>query len=209
MSEEKNSRLFFTIGIFVIPLPTINSLHIQDSMDAIQIKDKTFRPYIRREEIKAAIEKIAARINNELAGENPLFICVLNGAFVFAADLLREITIESEITFMRMKSYSGTQSTGVVKIIHGLDEDIKDRTVIVVEDIIDTGFTMQRIINQLKEREPKQVKIATLLFKPKALKCDVHVDYAALEIPNDFIVGYGLDYDEQGRNLKDIYVIAD
>ena len=177
-------------------------------MDTIQIKDKTFRPYIRREEIKA-IEKIAARINNELAGENPLFICVLNGAFVFAADLLREITIESEITFMRMKSYSGTQSTGVVKIIHGLDEDIKDRTVIVVEDIIDTGFTMQRIINQLKEREPKQVKIATLLFKPKALKCDVHVDYAALEIPNDFIVGYGLDYDEQGRNLKDIYVIAD
>ena len=108
MSEEKNSRLFFTIGIFVIPLPTINSLHIQDSMDTIQIKDKTFRPYIRREEIKAAIEKIAARINNELAGENPLFICVLNGAFVFAADLLREITIESEITFMRMKSYSGT-----------------------------------------------------------------------------------------------------
>ncbi|MFR3550590.1 hypoxanthine phosphoribosyltransferase [uncultured Coprobacter sp.] len=178
-------------------------------MDTIQIKDKTFRPYIRREEIKAAIEKIAARINNELAGENPLFICVLNGAFVFAADLLREITIESEITFMRMKSYSGTQSTGVVKIIHGLDEDIKDRTVIVVEDIVDTGFTMQRIINQLKEREPKQVKIATLLFKPKALKCDVHVDYAALEIPNDFIVGYGLDYDEQGRNLKDIYVIAD
>ena len=178
-------------------------------METIQIKDKTFRPYIRREEIKAAIEKIAARINNELAGENPLFICVLNGAFVFAADLLREITIESEITFMRMKSYSGTQSTGVVKIIHGLDEDIKDRTVIVVEDIIDTGFTMQRIINQLKEREPKQVKIATLLFKPKALKCDVHVDYAALEIPNDFIVGYGLDYDEQGRNLKDIYVIAD
>ncbi|MBS6269207.1 MAG: hypoxanthine phosphoribosyltransferase [Tannerella sp.] len=178
-------------------------------MDTIQIKDKTFRPYIRREEIKVAIEKIAARINNELAGENPLFICVLNGAFVFAADLLREITIESEITFMRMKSYSGTQSTGVVKIIHGLDEDIKDRTVIVVEDIVDTGFTMQRIINQLKEREPKQVKIATLLFKPKALKCDVHVDYAALEIPNDFIVGYGLDYDEQGRNLKDIYVIAD
>ena len=167
MSEEKNSRLFFTIGIFVIPLPTINSLHIQDSMDTIQIKDKTFRPYIRREEIKAAIEKIAARINNELAGENPLFICVLNGAFVFAADLLREITIESEITFMRMKSYSGTQSTGVVKIIHGLDEDIKDRTVIVVEDIIDTGFTMQRIINQLKEREPKQVKIATLLLNRK------------------------------------------
>ncbi len=178
-------------------------------MDTIQIKDKTFKPYIRREKIKAAIEAIAARINNELAGENPLFICVLNGAFVFAADLLREITIESEITFMRMKSYSGTQSTGVVKIIHGLDEDIKDRTVIVVEDIIDTGFTMQRIINQLKEREPKQIKVATLLFKPKALKCDVRVDYAALEIPNDFIVGYGLDYDEQGRNLKDIYVIAE
>ena len=175
-------------------------------MDTIQIKDKAFKPYIRREEIKAAIDRVASRINSELAGENPLFICVLNGAFVFAADLLREITIESEITFMRMKSYSGTQSTGVVKIIHGLDEDIKGRTV--VEDIVDTGFTMQRIINQLKEREPKQVKIATLLFKPQALKCDIHVDYAALEIPNDFIVGYGLDYDEQGRNLKDIYVIS-
>ncbi|WP_455496781.1 hypoxanthine phosphoribosyltransferase [Coprobacter sp.] len=177
-------------------------------MDTIQIKDKAFKPYIRREEIKAAIDRVASRINSELAGENPLFICVLNGAFVFAADLLREITIESEITFMRMKSYSGTQSTGVVKIIHGLDEDIKGRTVVVVEDIVDTGFTMQRIINQLKEREPKQVKIATLLFKPQALKCDIHVDYAALEIPNDFIVGYGLDYDEQGRNLKDIYVIS-
>lgn len=178
-------------------------------MDTIQIKDKTFRPYITRDEISVAIKKIATQINQELVDENPLFICVLNGAFIFAADLIREVSIQSEITFMRMKSYVGTQSTGEVKQIHGLDEDIRGRTVVIVEDIVDTGYTINRITRQLMALEPKEIKVATLLFKPKALKCDVKIDYVALEIPNAFIVGYGLDYDEQGRNLKDIYVISE
>ena len=168
-------------------------------MNTIQIKDKKFVPYIDRKKIQEAIQKVAARINEDLVGQNPLFICVLNGAFVFAADLFREITIDSEITFMRMKSYSGTQSTGRVKEIQGLGEDITGRT----------GYTIQHIKEQLRARNPKDIRVASLLFKPEALKCDVKVDYVALEIPNAFIVGYGLDYDEQGRNLKDIYVISE
>ena len=178
-------------------------------MNTIQIKDKKFVPYIDRKKIQEAIQKVAARINEDLAGQNPLFICVLNGAFVFAADLFREITIDSEITFMRMKSYSGTQSTGRVKEIQGLGKDITGRTVVVVEDIVDTGYTIQHIKEQLRARNPKDIRVASLLFKPEALKCDIKVDYVALEIPNAFIVGYGLDYDEQGRNLKDIYVISE
>ena len=149
-------------------------------------------------------------MNDELKDKHPVFICILNGAFMFAADLYRYINIDSQITFMRMKSYEGMSTTGNVKSISGLLEDVKDRTVVVIEDIIDTGYTMQGIIEQLKEKGAKEVIISTLLFKPEALKVkDLPIDYVALEIPNAFIVGYGLDYDEMGRNLKDIYVIAE
>ena len=145
--------------------------------------------------------RIASKMNQDLAGKNPLFLCVLNGAFVFAADLFREMTIDSEISYIRMKSYEGMHSTGEVKQIYGLQQDITGRTVVVVEDIVDT--------QQLNSHNPKEIKVATLLFKPDSLKCDVKPDYVALEIPPAFIVGYGLDYDEQGRNLKDIYVVSE
>ena len=153
---------------------------------------------------------MAEQINKDLADKNPLFLCVLNGAFVFAADLFREITIpDAEISFIRMKSYIGTHSTGEVQMISGLHEDISGRTVVIVEDIVDTGFTLLQLKEILQESNPAEIKVATLLFKPDSLKYDVTIDYAALDIPQAFIVGYGLDYDELGRNLKDIYIVQE
>ncbi len=179
-------------------------------MSTIKVKDKFFKPFISAEEIQQSIERIAKQMNEELAGKNPLFICVLNGAFMFASDLFKVIDIEAEITFMRMKSYEGMSTSGKVKSISGLLESVEGRTVVVVEDIIDTGYTMQGILDQLADMGASEIKIATLLFKPEALKVkDLQIDYIAREIPNAFIVGYGLDYDEAGRNLKDIYVIAE
>ena len=178
-------------------------------MSTLQIQDRLFKPYIDRSSIDSAVKRLAAQMNKDLAGKRPLFLCVLNGAFMFAADLFREINVDAEITFIRMKSYEGTQSTGIIKQIYGLQEDIKDRTVVIVEDIVDTGFTMQNLKKQLEEKNPKEIKVATLLFKPDSLQCDVKLDYVAFEIPKAFIVGYGLDYDELGRNLKDIYVVTE
>ena len=178
-------------------------------MDTIQLKDLTFKPHIGSAEIATAVKNVAARINEDLAGKNPLFLCVLNGAFVFAADLFREITIPgAEIAFIRMKSYIGTQSTGEVQVVSGLTEDITGRTVVIVEDIVDTGHTLKQLKSILQECNPAEIKVATLLFKPESLKCDVTIDYVALDIPPAFIVGYGLDYDDLGRNLKDIYSIV-
>lgn len=186
-----------------------NSLHFQ-VMETIKLKDLTFKPYIRREEIASAIKHVAEQINKDLAGKSPLFLCVLNGAFVFAADLFREIDIpNAEITFIRMKSYIGTHSTGEVQMISGLHEDISGRTVVIVEDIVDTGFTLLQLKEMLQECNPAEIKVATLLFKPDSLKYDVAIDYVALDIPQAFIVGYGLDYDELGRNLKDIYIVQE
>lgn len=176
-------------------------------MDSIRIKDKEFGIFIPHERIMQAVEEVAASINKDLEGTNPLFICVLNGSFMFAADLLKNITIPCEVTFVRMASYRGTTSTGALKEIYGLEEEIEGRTIVIIEDIVDTGNTMNLVYDQLTCDNPKEIKIATLLFKPNALKHEVKLDYVALEIPNDFIVGYGLDYDGYGRNLKDIYKI--
>lgn len=151
------------------------------------------------------VEKMAEKLNNDLAGENPLFICILIGSFIFAADLFKRIKINSEITFLRVASYSGDRSAGTVKNIIDLNENIKGRTVVVVEDIVDSGLTINNVIERLKEKCPKRIITATLLLKPDALKEEVELDYVGMEIPNDFIVGYGLDYNGYGRNLLHIY----
>ena len=176
-------------------------------MSIVKIKDKTFRTSISEEEIKQRVKVVADRINNDMAGKNPLLLAVLNGSFVFAADLMRMITIPCEISFVKLASYQGTTSTGKIKEVIGINEDLKDRTVIIVEDIIETGLTMKRMIETLGTRGPKEIHICTLLIKPERLEVDLNIEYAAIEIPNDFIVGYGLDYDQQGRNLKEIYTI--
>lgn len=178
-------------------------------MDTIKIKDKNFAVSIPEAKILSEVERIAAQINKDLEGKNPIFLCVLNGSFIFAADLFRRITIPAEISFVKLASYEGTASTGVIKEVIGLSESLAGRTVVVVEDIVDTGCTMQKLLENLGTRSPESIHVCTLLLKPEKLKVPLNVEYVALEIPNDFIVGYGLDYDGYGRNLKDIYTVVD
>lgn len=178
-------------------------------METVQVKDKKFKIFLSEEEIKARVREVAKTISQDLSGKNPLFLAVLNGSFVFAADLIRNIDIPCEITFVRMASYVGTQSTGQVKQLIGLNEVIEGRTIVVIEDIIDTGFTMRELVNVLKGKHPAEIRIASLLVKPKSIKVELNIDYHCFDIPNDFIVGYGLDYDGEGRNLRAIYSVID
>ncbi len=178
-------------------------------MSIIKIKDKTFKTSIPEAEILERVKAVADRINVDMAGKNPLLLGMLNGSFVFAADLMRMITVPCEVSFVKMSSYQGTSSTGKVKELIGLNEDIKGRTIIIVEDIVESGLTMQKIIETLKARGPEAVYVCTMLLKPDCLKVPLDIKYAAMEIPNDFIVGYGLDYDQQGRNLRDIYTVVE
>jgi len=179
-------------------------------METIKVSDKIFKSYLSREKIQAEVSRVAQEVTKDLAGvERPLFVCVLNGAFVFASDLFRQITLpDAEITFIRMKSYEGTRTTGKVKTVVGLIDSLVDRDVVIVEDIVDSGYTMKRLISQLNDLGARSVKVCCLLDKPNARKVEnLQLDYVALQIPNDFIVGYGLDYNEQGRNLPDIWVV--
>lgn len=178
-------------------------------MENIKVRDREFAVSIPEEKIKARVAEIAAQISHDLEGKRPLFLAVLNGSFVFAADLLRGIDTPCEISFVRMASYEGTSSTGDVKQLIGLKEDIKDRTVVIVEDIIDSGLTMVHLLDLLKEKQPADIKIAALLVKPGNLKVNLDIPYCCFEIPNDFIVGYGLDYDGEGRNLPSIYTVTE
>lgn len=178
-------------------------------MDTIRIKDKEFAISIPAAEIHKEVKRVAGEINRDLKNENPIFLSVLNGSFMFTADLMRYIDIPSQISFIKLASYQGTSSTGVIKEVMGLSEDITDRTVVIVEDIVDTGLTMQRLLETLGTRRPKQIKIATLLVKPDKLKVELDINYVAMRIPNDFIVGYGLDYDGYGRNYPDIYTVVE
>ena len=177
-------------------------------MNTIQIKEKKFALPIPEAEIQAAVRQVADKINQDIADKNPLFICVLNGAFMFAGDLMKNVNIPCEITFIKLSSYEGLYTTGAVKEIIGLNESVVGRNVVVVEDIVDTGITMERILSSLRAKGANEIRVATFLQKPDALQRDITVDYVAMRIPNDFIVGYGLDYDGYGRNLKDIYTVV-
>ena len=167
----------------------------------------TFRPFIENEEILRRVATIGKAISADYTNSYPLLVCVLNGAAPFALDLFRALDIDAEITFIRLKSYEGTSSIGAVKQIMGLSEDLAGRDVIIVEDIIDTGYTMQRLEADIRAKGPASVRIATLLFKPEALQVPVKPDYVGFEIPKKFIIGYGLDIDGKARNLNDIYVL--
>lgn len=173
----------------------------------LQIKDKQFEILLSQTSIEAKIESLSTTLGNDYLGKRPLFLAILNGSFLFAAELFKHLKIEAEISFLRVQSYSNTNSTGNVKQILGLINDIENRDIIVLEDIVDTGCTIKEIVDFLNEKRPKSIKIATLLFKPKALKVPITPDYFCFEIEPDFVVGYGLDYDELGRNLADIWVL--
>ncbi|MCF8364978.1 MAG: hypoxanthine phosphoribosyltransferase [Bacteroidales bacterium] len=174
-------------------------------MKEVTIHDKTFEIFLSSDTIQATIDELAQRMAKEIKDKNPLFLVVLNGAFMFAADLLKRFDFNCEVSFVKLSSYIGTQSTSIVREIIGLDEVLRDRTVVIVEDIIDTGITMANTVPKLIKLEAKEVRLATLLFKPNAFQKDYKIDYIGMKIPNDFIVGYGLDYDGLGRNLPDIY----
>jgi hypoxanthine phosphoribosyltransferase len=177
-------------------------------MVKIKIHEKEFDIFIPYEKIRSVIEKMAEQMNQELKGKNPLFLCILNGSFMFATELFKRIELlDAEISFVKLASYSGTTTTGEIKELIGLNENLSGRTVVVLEDIVDTGITISNTIEQIKSKEPAEVKVATLLLKPDALQKPVNLDYIGIEIPNDFIVGYGLDYNGRGRNLIDIYKV--
>ena len=178
-------------------------------MSRVTIKDKTFETSIPEAVILQRVKAVAERLNHDMAGKNPLFLAVLNGVFVFAADLMREITIPCEISFVKLASYEGTSSTGKVKELLGVNESLAGRHVVIVEDIVDTGLTMKGMLESLAAYHPASIDICTLLVKPEKLQVELNIKYAAMEIPNDFILGYGLDYDQQGRNLRDIYTLVE
>ena len=178
-------------------------------MDTVKIHDKTFRISYSEKEILERVKAVADRINKDMEGKNPLFLAVLNGSFIFAADLMRMITIPCEISFVKLASYQGVMSTGKIKEVIGINENISGRTVVIVEDIVESGLTMKRMLESLGTRNPASIHICTLLQKPEKLTVDLGIEYVAMEIPNDFIVGYGLDYNQQGRNLRDIYTLVE
>ncbi len=177
-------------------------------MPSIKVHDKEFVPYITSTEIEKQVARVAAEINRDYEGKKPLFIAILNGAFMFAADLLKQINIEAEISFIKLASYKGVKSTGKVITAIGLDVDLHGRDVIIIEDIVDTGKTLFQFLPQLEHNSPASLKIASLLHKPEAMIHPLKIDYLGFTIPNKFVIGYGLDYDGLGRNIKEIFQLV-
>ncbi|MBL4652095.1 MAG: hypoxanthine phosphoribosyltransferase [Flavobacteriales bacterium] len=178
-------------------------------MEKVHLKDKSFRTNILAEAIQEKVLNVSSKINEDYSDKNPVFVVVLNGAFMFASDLLKKVNVNCEIAFVKLASYSGTKSTGSVKSLIGLNQNINGRDVVIIEDIVDTGETIVALLDQLGRQNPTSIKIATLLFKPKSYTKDIPIDYVAMEVGNDFLVGYGLDYDGLGRNLEDIYIVEE
>lgn len=175
----------------------------------IQVHDKKFVPYIAEEKLQARIREMAKQISLDLEGKKPLFIAILNGSFMFAADIFKHLTIEAEISFIKLASYKGTKSTGNVITAIGLDEDLYGRTVVIIEDIVDTGKTLSQFLPQLEHQQPEKLMVVSLLTKPEAMTHPVHIDYLGFSVPNKFLLGYGLDYDGLGRNLPEIYQLQE
>lgn len=178
-------------------------------MEKVQVKDKSFEIYIPFEKIEARIKAVASEIERDMKDKDPLFLVILNGAFMFASDLFKELTIPCEISFAKLSSYQGTKSTEKVKELIGVGDEIRGRHVIIVEDIIDTGITLEHLQKTLQAFQPASVKLATMLFKPHAFQKDYPIHYICMDIPNDFVVGYGLDYDGHGRNFRNIYKVIE
>jgi hypoxanthine phosphoribosyltransferase len=175
-------------------------------MKKIRIHDREFRPFISQAKIKRAIEKLAKDLNRDLKGKDVIILAVLNGSFIFAADLMRKLKIPAEISFIKISSYASSGSTGETHDLIGINENLANRTVIILEDIIDTGITIEHILSQVKSYHPAELKIVTMFFKPESCKPGFKPDYTGIEIPSGFIVGYGLDYERLGRNLEEVYI---
>jgi hypoxanthine phosphoribosyltransferase len=178
-------------------------------MKEIILEDKKFKSYISHKQIEVELKRIASEICRDMSDKKPLFICLLNGSFIFAADLLKRLDFSCAISFVKLKSYIGIQSSGTVQEIIGLNEPIEGRTIVVVDDIIDTGTTIFYLIKQLKEMKPADIKVATMFFKPDACQYSLKIDYLGMMIVNKFVVGYGLDYNGLGRNNKDLYILSE
>lgn len=178
-------------------------------METLQVKDKKFAVSIPEREILRQVKRVAEEINRDYAGREPLFLAVLNGSFIFAADLMREVRLAAQVSFVKLASYEGTSSTGAVSEVIGLNADVEGRDIVIVEDIIDSGLTMRHLTEMLAKCHPRSVEICSLLVKPENLKVDLDIRYRCFDIPNDFILGYGLDYDGYGRNTRDIYTVVE
>ena len=203
----KNFRNHFFVTTFFSTF-AVKLLNRDIVMSRITINGKSFETSMPEAQIKWRVKELAQQISRDMEGKNPLFLAVLNGAFIFAADLMREMTIPCEISFVKLASYQGTTSTGKIKEVMGINEDLSGRHVIILEDIVETGLTIKQMKESLGTRNPASVSVCTLFFKPERLQEDLKRDYVAFEIPNDFILGYGLDFDQQGRGLKDLYTLV-